>query len=161
MSARLDLDAVDRRINARSDELVAAWKPDVGWDERFARADAFRARMVEVRTQFGEGKWLLRDLVFVPSAASDDIGEEWAAIALPNYSARIRRLVGSIARADSTLVELAAAAFARESGRDPATSDDLTSSVFATPFRDRLTGSPVTFARDENGRLVAAGRSSN
>ena len=115
------------------------------------RADALAHKKLD------ESGLALRFLLTGPDALADAVGESWAAGRVLHTVTELRILVAGIATADITLAELAAGVFARETGHDPATSDDLTPRIFETPFRDRLAHSAVTFARDASGRLVASG----
>jgi hypothetical protein len=154
--AHLDPNDVARRLNAAFDEVDAAWRKDGDWSDRIDRTVRLNERLTKRQRSQRSPPWLW-DVVLGPATFAEDMCDYVAAQCTAQHHWHLLVFVDGVARADCTLVELAAATFAHDAGRDPATSDDLTPSLFASPFRDRLTGSRVAFARDESGRLVASG----
>ena len=101
-----------------------------------------------------------RPLVMIlrgPSANADWAADNLAAAGLWTTRGFDLEYLDTVAAADRLLLEMGAASLAKQSGRDPESSDELTPAVFAAPFRDRLAGSGVTFRRDDHGRLAASG----
>lgn len=150
--SRLDPNLIRRRQNDWFDRELGILLDDAPFDQRLGRFDGF---LEEVR-------------------AARRTSKRWQSLAIvwrsPDSAARIlfdglflnpveplAYVVHPLLWTDRALIELAALAYATEQGRDPATSDDLTPSLFATPWRDRVTHSAVTFHRDKDGWLVAAG----
>lgn len=156
-SSSFDPDRIALMINRRFDEFDAVLAADTRWSERRRRlVDAFngpeitksdvalraakKAVGVEVGPRLDEVPWEL----FVSANASSLRGA-------------VDGLLACTAEGDRGLVELAALVFAAKNGRDPSSSDDLPPDLVDAPWRDRITGSGVTFRRDADGRLVAQG----
>ena len=85
------------------------------------------------------------------------VESQLAPLYLGSARAVVESLVDGVRAVDLQIATVAALAFAHDAGRDPASTDELTPSIFATPFRDRVTGSPLAFRRDEHGKLVPDG----
>lgn len=151
-----DPDRIAVLMNRRYDEFDAALAAGT-WPEQRRRLDKLFDDMKitnsDVATRFAlkavgwpggprldEVPWDL--MLMVEASSMRDAAEDFAACT---------------AEGDLALVELAALVFALENGRDPSSSDDLTPDLVDVPWRDRITGSRVTFRRDADDHLVAQG----
>jgi hypothetical protein len=150
--SRLDPNVVLRRQNRWFDRELEILLADAAWEERLRRLSDFRDELLETRRS--AERWHAPQLVWrSPDTAGRILFDAHFLdpAEVPAYV--IRPLLWT----DRALIELAALVFATENGRDPAASDELTPSIFATPWRDRVTGSAVAFHRDRDGWLVADG----
>jgi len=150
----LDPDRFFRRTNEWWDRIDGALLTTVPWSERLQLLD----EVVE-GAKSGRARGGSRFLLLLASrerrsiAAADGV----AGVLLGATRAVVEAVLRAAVEVDLVLAELAALLFADENVHDPATTDDLAPAIFASPFRDRVTGSPLSFRRDEQGELRADG----
>jgi hypothetical protein len=151
--ARLDPNEVRRRQNFWYDREAAELASAGPWNERLARFQRFwKSESVKRPFDLG-GARIIVLLCKGPDAVTRELFDSFS-IKPAMVSGYV---LGPLLETDRALIELAALAFATESGRDPISSDELTPLLFAEPWRDRATRSSVTFHRDAEGKLVADG----
>jgi hypothetical protein len=153
--SRLDPNRFNRRMTAWADRVAAAWADSRGWSARLEAFDALHRGVKELRRSHADVSpiWcLLRG----PAATADWAADHFGTMSV-NHAIHVEEFIGDVADEDRLLAESAAAGFAKQFGRDPDSSDELTPSVFPTPFRDRLFGSGLSFKRDEKHALIASG----
>jgi len=154
--SRIDPNRFNRRMSAWADRVATAWSDSRGWSARLDAYDALTREVKELRRSHADADSPIRSFLRGPAATADWIADHFATMRV-NHAIYVKELLGDFANEDRLLAESAAAAFAKQSGRDPESSDELTPYVFPTPFRDRLFGASVHFTRDANHALVATG----
>lgn len=149
----LDRNRIFRRMNTLWDQIDATLLGGGGW---IARLDALAAWSNESKAQAttrSVPEWFLG-----PDRVADAIATTMVGMASGSMlRGVVSRSLQTLADAEIAFAELAALAFATEQHRDPTSTDELTPSLLATPFRDRVTGSSLSFRRDEQGELRAFG----
>jgi hypothetical protein len=153
--SRLDQNHFNRGITAWADRVAAAWTDARGWASRLEAFDALH-REVRLLHRSRSDERVIWFLLRGPASTAHSVASELGSMQVL-HSIHIEEFIGDFADEDRLLAEAAAAAFAKQFGRDPVSSDELTPYVFPTPFRDRLFASSVQFTRDANHALVATG----
>jgi hypothetical protein len=153
--SRLDPNRLNRGITAWSDRVAAAWTDPRGWSARLEAVDDLY-REVRLLRRSRDDDSVIWILLRGPASSADWFAERFGSVQASN-AILVAEFLGDFANEDRLLAESAAAAFAKQSGRDPDSSDELTPSIFPTPFRDRLFGASVHFTRDANHAWVATG----
>lgn len=153
--SRLDPNRLNRAITAWADRIDAAWKDPRGWPERVEAADAVRREAIRVQRAKSHDLtiWVL---LCGPDQATEWFAEGFSAMEL-DQTGYLEEFICDLAQEDRLLAEQAASAFAKQAGHDPVSSEELTPTVFPTPFRDRLFDSSLIFTRNEKHELVASG----
>ncbi len=146
--ARTDPNRTTRCWNEWMDRIEAACCTG-SWSERFERVGRIQQQLVEASVA-AESPWTLLSRDAVGDAGVDVIAK---IISRESFEVMVPSTLGS----ERALIELAALAYATETGHDPKTSDDLTPLLFASSWRDRVTHSTVDFERAPDGTLVAHG----
>jgi len=153
--SRLDPNRFNHRMSEWADRVAAAWTDSRGWAARLQAYDALAREVKDLRLPHS----VTPSVLFIlrgPAATADWLGDYFGSRRVI-YTIHVKEFLEDFGNEDRLLVESSAAAFAKQFGRDPESSDELTPFVFPTPFRDRLFGSAVSFRRDEKHALVATG----
>jgi hypothetical protein len=149
---RVGLERLHRHHNAWWNRFEGALFGKGTWFERLRALSALdraaRRSMIPL---------VLPLFVLSPDQVAESIAATTAIVEINILRGAVSAILRTTADVDRTLAELAALAFVTETGRDPASTDDLTPLVFEKPFRDRVTGSALKFRRDEKGEIVAEG----
>jgi hypothetical protein len=147
----LDHDRVLRSTNDWWDRVDAVLGGRDDWDARLAQLDSI-VDQARAERHLSTPWWLVSPEVEGVWAANS-----FAATGMPASRGLLGATTLLTATSDRLLVEVAAQAYADDVGHDPATTDDLTPSIFAAPFRDRLTDSSLKCRRDASGARVVEG----
>ena len=153
--ARLDPNRFNRGMSAWSDRVATAWTDPRGWNARL-KAYEDLGREVKLLRRSRADVRVIWCIIRGPASTADWLANSLGSMRVSQMVC-IEEFIGDFANEDRLLAESAASAFAKQSGHDPVSTDELTPSIFPTPFRDRLFGSSVHFRRDANHALVATG----
>ncbi len=155
----LDPNRVLRRFNAQWDRVEAALLDAAEpWEERAERLAALRVE-IERTAREGEPSRKERPLPWIASRdeQADQIADEATARWIGLIGEALVAWLEAVVAVDRAVAIIAALDFSAETGRDPASTDELAPAVFAAPFRDRLLGGPLQFRRAADGPLEAFG----
>ncbi len=150
--SRVDPNRACRRFNESIDQLEAAYRMG-SWSERLDRVAMLNKGFIAAKARSRDGFSML--WAYRSRGAFSDVIVDHLVTKSPYYV--LDMLIPSIINSERDLIELAALAFATETGRDPKSSDDLTPLLFPSPWRDRVTGAAVDFERHADGTLAARG----
>ncbi len=150
--AERNADRLYRSANRWWDRIDSVCLGGGSWTEMIEQLEVLRSGADQYRRRSALQRWLDS-----PDATADGAADSMASLSLVVVAKALDCLVERVADSEVGYAELAALAFASEVGRDPVSTDELTPTLFATPFRDRLTGAPLQFHRESDGRLVASG----
>ncbi len=153
--SRLDPNRLSRRLNEWFDRLDHATLDPAPWDERLRRLVQLRGDARRVGRAAKRG--MLSSLLAGPDAVADAAADILASVFVAAVQRQVLELARCMAEADVAFAELAALAYAADSGRDPVSTEELDPVALARPFRDRLTGSPLQCRREAGGDLVVDG----
>jgi hypothetical protein len=150
--SRIDPNRACRRLNQTMDQIEVAYRTG-SWSERLARVAKLDEGFAEAQAKLRAGSATL--WAYCSRDAFGDVVVDLIVTKSPQNI--LVYLVPSIISSERDLIELAALAFATETGHDPKNSDELTPLRFPLPWRDRVTGAAVDFERQADGTLAARG----